>query len=80
MSSRERLEIVTQLSHEYGINLVDGFQLYEAIKINNKMRVQDRLDREQAIRDISSRWGMSIELARESYDLAHPLQQGDYYE
>lgn len=76
MSSRERLEIVTQLSHEYGINLVDGFQLYEAIKINHKMRMQDKLDREQAIRDISSRWNMPIELARESYDLAHPLRQG----
>lgn len=80
MSSRERLEIVTQLSHEYGINLVDGFQLYEAIKINNKMRVQDKLDREKAIRDISSRWNMSIELATESYDLAHPFQKGDYHE
>lgn len=80
MSSRERLEIVTQLSHEYGINLVDGFQLYEAIKINNKMRTQDKLDREQAVRDISSRWNMSIELATESYDLAHPFQKGDYHE
>jgi predicted nucleic acid-binding protein len=75
MSSRERLEIVTQLSHEYGINLVDGFQLYEAIKVNNKMRTQDKLDREQAVRDISSRWNMSIELATESYDLAHPLRE-----
>jgi len=80
MSSRERLEIVTQLSHEYGINLVDGFQLYEARKIQNEMRKQDRLDREKAIRDIASRWDMSIELATESYDLVHPFQKGDYHE
>ena len=75
MRSKERLEIVTQLSHEYGINLIDGFQLYEAMRINNETRKQDRLDRKKAIRDISSRWGMSIELATESYDLAHPLTQ-----
>jgi hypothetical protein len=80
MSSRERLEIVTQLSYEYGINLVDGFRLYEARKIQNEMRKQNRLDREKAIRDISSRWDMSIELATESYDLAHPFQKGDYHE
>ena len=75
MRSKERLEIVTQLSHEYGINLIDGFQLYEAMRINNETRKQDRLDRKKAIRDISSRWNMSIELATESYDLAHPLTQ-----
>lgn len=75
MSSRERLEIVTELSHEYGINLVDGFQLYEARKIQNIMSKQDKLDREKAIRDISSRWDMSIELATESYDLAHSLTE-----
>lgn len=75
MSSKERLEIVTELSHEYGINLIDGFQLYEAMKINNEMRKQDKLDREKAIRKIASRWNMSIELARESYDLAHPSAQ-----
>ena len=73
MSSRERLQIVEEISHEYGINLVDGFQLYEARKIQNEMRKQDRLDREKAIRDISSRWNMPIELATESYDLAHVL-------
>lgn len=71
MSSEERLEVVTELSHEYGINLIDGFQLYEARKIQNAMARQDKLDREKAIRDISSRWNMSIELATESYDLAH---------
>lgn len=80
MSSKDKLQIVEEISHEYGINLVDGFQLYEAIKINNKMRKQDRLDREKAIRDISSRWNMSIELAMESYDLAHLFQKGDYHE
>lgn len=71
MGTEERLEIVIQLSHEYGINLVDGFQLYETMKINNGMRKKDKLDREKAIRNIASRWGMSIDLATESFDLAH---------
>ena len=75
MSSKDKLQIVEEISHEYGINLIDGFRLYEAIKINNEMRKQDRLDREKAIKEISSRWNMSIELATESYDLAHPLAQ-----
>ena len=75
MSSRERLQIVQEISHEYGINLVDGFQLYEAMKVNNEMRKQDRLDRKKAIRGIASRWNMSIDLAKESYDLAHPSAQ-----
>lgn len=75
MGSENRLWIVEELSHEYGINLVDGFQLYEAMKNNNKTRKQDRLDREKAIRGIASRWNMSIDLARESYDLAHPSAQ-----
>lgn len=75
MSSRDRLQIVEELSHEYGINLVDGFQLYEARKIQNAMTRQDKLDREKAIRDISSRWNMSIDLATESYDLAHALTE-----
>ena len=75
MRSKERLEIVTQLSHEYGINLVDGFRLYETMKINNEIRKQDRLDRKKAISGIASRWNMSIELAKESYDLAHALTE-----
>ena len=75
MSSRERLQILQEISHEYGINLVDGFQLYETMKINNAMRKKDKLDREKAIRNISSRWNMSIELATESYDLAHALTE-----
>jgi hypothetical protein len=75
MESEKRLWIVEELSHEYGINLVDGFRLYETMKINNEMRKKDRLAREKAIRDIASRWNMSIELATESYDLAHSLAQ-----
>jgi hypothetical protein len=75
MGSEKRLWIVEELSHEYGINLVDGFQLYEARKIQNIMSKQDKLDREKAIRDISSRWNMNIELATESYDLAHALTE-----
>jgi len=75
MGSEKRLWIVEELSHEYGINLVDGFQLYEARKIENAMAKQDKLDREKAIRNISSRWNMSIELATESYDLAHALTE-----
>lgn len=75
MSSKERLQIVQEISHEYGINLVDGFQLYEARKIENAMAKQDKLDREKAIRDIASRWNMSIDLATESYDLAHALTE-----
>lgn len=75
MWSENRLWIVEKLSHEYGINLVDGFQLYETMKINNAMRKKDGLDREKAIRNISSRWNMGIDLARESYDLAHPSAQ-----
>lgn len=75
MGSEKRLWIVEELSHEYGINLVDGFQLYETMKINNEMRKKDRLDREKAIREIASRWGMSIDLATESYDLAHALTE-----
>jgi hypothetical protein len=39
------------------------------------MRKKDRLDREKAIRKIASRWGMSIDLATESYDLAHALTE-----
>ena len=75
MSSRERLQIVQEISHEYGINLVDGFQLYEAMRINNETRKQDRLDRKKAIRDIASRCNMSIELAKEIYDLDNTLQK-----
>ena len=75
MRSKERLEIVAELSHEYGINLIDGFQLYEDMRTNNEIRKQDRLDRKKAISGIASRWNMSIELATESYDLAHALTE-----
>lgn len=66
-----RLEIVQELEQEYKIELVPYFQLYEALKNNARLRFERKISRQKAIEKIAKFWNMSIDLATESYDLAH---------
>lgn len=74
LTKEQRLNVVQELEQEIGISLVDGFQFYEARQNNIHLMSDMKLQREKDIWSISQRWNMSLELATESYDLAHSEQ------
>lgn len=69
-----RLEIVKELSNEFKIDLVSGYLNYATIQQNNLHKKEHDVQRLHAIHRIAKDWSMSIELATESYDLAHGEQ------
>lgn len=71
MSAEQRLKRIDALETRLYRELTPYLQLYMAIKNNNLLRAEDEIARKHSIEAIARRWNMSLDLATESYDLAH---------
>jgi hypothetical protein len=71
MSIQERLNRLDKIEMEIYRSLTPYLQLYQAIKNNNLLRAEDVIARKHSIEAIARRWNMSLDLATESFDLAH---------
>lgn len=71
MSVEQRLNRLDKIEMEIYRSLTPYLQLYQAIKNNNLLRAEDEIARKHSIEAIARRWNMSLDLATESFDLAH---------